>query len=90
MLVAALGLVWLCRHLGIANKRDLGYGLPWRRFLQVSLLWGAVGMISAAAGAAFLMAAHLSVPSPGAPLESITGFLHLLLVGLGFRTRPSR
>jgi membrane protease YdiL (CAAX protease family) len=82
MLVAALGLAWLCRHLGIANKRDLGYGLPRRRFLTVSLLWGAVGMATAAVGAAFLMATHLRIPADGAPLASAAGFLHLLLVGL--------
>lgn len=82
MLVTALGLVWLCRHLGIANKRDLGYGLPRRRFLRVALLWGAVGMISAAAGAAFLMGTHLRIPADGAPLATVTGFLHLLLVGV--------
>jgi uncharacterized protein len=82
MLIAAAGLVWLCRHLGISNKRDLGYGLPWRRFLKVSLLWGAVGIASAAAGAAFLMAVHLRIPSGGAPLASMAGFLHLFLIGL--------
>src|SRR5277367_4812998 len=53
MLLLALELVWLCRHLNLATKRALGYGLPWRRFLKVSLLWGAIGAATAGIGAAF-------------------------------------
>jgi len=80
MLAAAAGLYWLCRRLGVASKRDLGYGLPWRRFLKVSLLWGAVGVVTAAMGAAFLLASHLRMPIHAA--VSVAGALHLLLVGL--------
>jgi uncharacterized protein len=81
MLAAAGGLVLLCRHLGIASKRELGYGLPWRRFLKVACAWGVIGMATAALGAAFLLAAHLRVPTETA--SSGAGLLRLLLVGLG-------
>jgi membrane protease YdiL (CAAX protease family) len=59
MLVLALTLVWACR--GRNSKRDFGYGLPWRRFLKLSLLWGTVGVATAGVGAAFLLMTHLRV-----------------------------
>ena len=34
MLVLVAALVWLCRHLHLTTRRDFGYGLPWRRFLD--------------------------------------------------------
>jgi uncharacterized protein len=80
MLAAAGGLYWLCRRLGIATKGALGYGLLRRRFLAVSVLWGGLGIITGALGAAFLLAAHLRVPSQAA--LSVSGVLHLLLVAL--------
>jgi hypothetical protein len=61
MLVLIAELVWVCRHLRLTAKRDFGYGLPWRRFLRISLAWGAVGVASAAVGAWFLLASHLRV-----------------------------
>jgi hypothetical protein len=61
MLVLIGELVWLCRHLRLTAKRDFGYGLPWRRFLRVSTVAGAVGMATAAAGGAFLLASHLRI-----------------------------
>lgn len=61
MLVLIGELVWLCRHLRLSAKRDFGYGLPWRRFLRVSTVAGAVGMATAAAGGAFLLASHLRI-----------------------------
>ena len=76
MLAAAGGLIWLCRHLGVASKRALGYGLPWRRFVTVALISGIAGMATAAAGAALLLAMHWRI---GAGTHSI---LKLLLVGL--------
>jgi uncharacterized protein len=80
MLVLILELVWLCRHLNLRTKRDFGYGVPWRRFISTSLLWGVIGAVTAGAGAAFLLATHLRVLSaeftPTAP--------HLLrILGLG-------
>src|SRR5579859_2431185 len=79
MLAAAAGLVLLCRRLGVASKRDLGYGLPWRRFLSVAFAWGLVGITTAALGTAFLLAAHLRVPTQAA---SGGAMLRLVLAGL--------
>jgi uncharacterized protein len=79
MLAAAGGLVLLCRRLGLTTKRDLGYGLPWRRFLKVALTAGLVGILTAALGAAFLLVTQLRVPSG---TLSATGALRLVLVGL--------
>src|SRR6202034_3958849 len=61
MLILVAELVWLCRHLNLRTKHDFGYGLPWRRFLGQSLLWGAVGIATASLGAAFLLSTHLRV-----------------------------
>jgi hypothetical protein len=83
MLVLALELVWLCRHLGVASKRDLGYGLPWRKFLKVCSLWGAIGIATASLGAAFLLAAHLRVAADPPFIASVASLSHLLLTGLG-------
>jgi membrane protease YdiL (CAAX protease family) len=83
MLVLALELVWLCRHLGVAGKRDLGYGLRWRKFLQVASLWGVIGVATASLGAAFLLAAHLRVAADPPFIASAASLSHLLLVALG-------
>jgi hypothetical protein len=61
MLVLIAELVWVCRHLQIRTKRDFGYGLPFSRFVTVSLLWGVIGVATAGAGAWFLLATHLRV-----------------------------
>jgi membrane protease YdiL (CAAX protease family) len=82
MLVLILMLVCLCRRLNIRTRRDFGYGLPWRRFLSQSLLWGVIGMATAAAGAAFLLTTHLRVPDSGF-IPSVAGFARILLVGIG-------
>jgi uncharacterized protein len=82
MLILALELVWLCRHLNLTTKRALGYGLPWRRFLKVSLLWGAIGAATAGMGAAFLLLTHLRVMSAEFT-PSLVNFLRIFAVGLG-------
>jgi membrane protease YdiL (CAAX protease family) len=82
MLVLALELAWLCRHLGIRGKQDFGYGLPWRRFVSQSLQWGVIGSISASLGAAFLIGAGLRTFSAGSAPAAAT-LAHWLLVGLG-------
>src|SRR6202035_6108 len=64
MLVLAVELVWLCRHLNITRKRDFGYGLPWRQFLMVSFAAGAIGMTTAGVGAWFLLSSHLRIMGP--------------------------
>jgi membrane protease YdiL (CAAX protease family) len=85
MLVLAVSLIWVCRHLQVRSKRDLGYGLPWRRFLKLCLWWGAVGIASAGVGAAFLLMTQLRVAAsdfiPGA-LAFARIFLVAVLSGI--------
>jgi membrane protease YdiL (CAAX protease family) len=82
MLVLVVELVWLCRHLNLVRKRDFGFGLPWRRFLAVALLAGAVGIATAAVGAAFLLITQLRVASDEF-VASAPYFARIALVGLG-------
>jgi membrane protease YdiL (CAAX protease family) len=82
MLVLIAELVWLCRHLDLTRARDFGYGLPWRRFLKVSCIWGAIGIATAGFGAAFLLLTHLRIASPSfAP--TLLNFVRIFLIGLG-------
>ena len=81
MLVLVVELVWLCRHLNLKIRRDYGYGLPWRRFLTISLAWGAIGFATAGVGAWFLMSTHLRIMSPNfAP--TAWNFARIFLIGL--------
>jgi membrane protease YdiL (CAAX protease family) len=81
MLLLAAELVWLCRHLNLKTRRDYGYGLPWRRFLAVSLAWGAIGAATAGVGAWFLLSTHLRIISPGfAP--TAWNFARIFLAGV--------
>jgi uncharacterized protein len=82
MVVLVLGLVWLCRHLHLTTKREFGYALPWRRFFAQSLLWGIIGMATAAVGAAFLLLTQLRVMDLNF-LPSPAGFARIFLVGVG-------
>ena len=61
MLALAFTLIITCRRMRLNTRRDFGYGLPWRRFLTLCLLWGAVGVATAGVGAAFLLATHLRI-----------------------------
>ena len=47
MLAAAGALVYWCRRFGVANRRDLGYGLPWRRFWALAAAFGGIGIVTA-------------------------------------------
>jgi membrane protease YdiL (CAAX protease family) len=82
MLLLIAELVWVCRHLEITRKRDFGYGLPWRRFLKVSLMWGAIGMATAAVGAVFLLSTHLRVAAQDFT-PSMLNLARIFLIGLG-------
>ncbi len=82
MIVVALELVWLCRHLNLRTKPDFGYGLPWRRFLAQASGWGTAGVATAAVGAGFLLAAKLRVPAPQF-LPTAGNLTHIALVGIG-------
>jgi uncharacterized protein len=64
MLVLIIELIWLCRHLRLTAKRDFGYGLPWHRFVGISLIWGVIGAATAGVGAVFLLSTHLRVLDP--------------------------
>jgi hypothetical protein len=81
MLVLAAALVWLCAHLKLTSKRDLGYGLPRRRFLKTSLLFAALGVVSAGVGAAFLLLTHLRVGAPDFHSGAIS-LARIFLVGV--------
>jgi membrane protease YdiL (CAAX protease family) len=81
MLVLIAELVWLCRHLNLRRARDFGYGLPWRTFLKVSCTWGAIGIATAGLGAAFLLATHLRIVSPGFT-PTVLNFARIFLIGL--------
>ena len=81
MLVLIVELVWLCRHLNLTTKRDFGYGLPWRRFIKTALLWGAIGVATAGAGAVFLLATHLRLLSPG--VLTVPNLVRIFAIGLG-------
>jgi membrane protease YdiL (CAAX protease family) len=82
MLALIAELVWLCRHLSLTRARDFGYGLPWRRFLKVSCTWGAIGMATAAIGAAFLLTTRLRIVDPGFT-PTVLSFARIFLIGLG-------
>jgi uncharacterized protein len=82
MLLLVAELVWLCRHLNLRTKPDFGYGLPWRRFLSQSLLWGIIGMATASVGAAFLLLTHLRVIDPMF-IPSPMSYARILLIGVG-------
>lgn len=82
MLVLAVALVGLCRHLNLKRRRDLGYDLPWGRFLRVSLLWGVLGMATASLGAGFLLITHLRVRDLEF-IPSALSFGRIFLIGVG-------
>src|SRR6202050_3100109 len=82
MLVLIAELVWLCRHLNLTRARDFGYGLPWRKFLKVSGMWGAIGIATAGVGAAFLLSTHLRVVGPSFAPTALN-FARIFLIGLG-------
>lgn len=82
MLVLIVLLAMLCRHLNLKLRYEFGYGLPWRRFLKVSLLWGLIGIATAGVGAAFLLATHLRVPAPEF-VPSAGSFARIFFMGFG-------
>jgi membrane protease YdiL (CAAX protease family) len=82
MLLLAAELVWVCRHLQLTAKRDFGYGLPWRRFVRLGLLWGAIGAASAGVGAIFLLSTHLRIMDPSFTPGALS-FIRIFAVGLG-------
>ncbi len=82
MLALIVELVWLCRRLNLKRARDFGYGLPRLKFIRVSVTWAAIGVLSAAAGAAFLLSTHLRVMSPSFT-PSALNFARIFLIAAG-------
>ncbi len=82
MLALAFTLIITSRRMRLQTKRDFGYGLPWRRFLKLCLLWGAAGMATASVGAAFLLTTHLRIGAPDF-IPSVPHFARALLTALG-------
>jgi hypothetical protein len=76
MLIALVGLIFLTRRLGLANRAALGYGLPRAQFLrQLGLGWAAgIGLMLPLV--ALLLALDIRVIKPG-----IDGDLPALLLG---------
>jgi uncharacterized protein len=82
MLAAAAALVFWCRRFGVANRRELGYGLPWRHFCAVAALFAAVGVVTASIGAAFLLGEGIRVVADPASLASPAHLARLALIAL--------
>jgi membrane protease YdiL (CAAX protease family) len=82
MLAAAGALVYWCRRFGVANRRDLGYGLAWGRFWTLAAAFGGIGIVTALAGAVFLLVQGIRVVSDPAALASPAHLAHLGLVAL--------
>ena len=81
MLILVVVLAILCRHLNLRQTRDFGYGLPWRRFLAVAVLWSAIGFVTAGVGAAFLLETRLRVAAADF-IPSAASFARILVIGL--------
>jgi membrane protease YdiL (CAAX protease family) len=47
-LALLVGMFFVARHLGVSNKRDFGYGLPWRQFIPAMLKALAIGVATMA------------------------------------------
>lgn len=82
LLAAAVAVVFWCRRCGLAHRRELGYGLPWPRFWAVAGLFAGVGLVTASAGAAFLLVQGIRVVSDPGALASPAHLAHLALVAL--------
>lgn len=82
MLVFALELWWLARHLQLRTRTDFGYGLARRQFLRTALLWGLIGMASAVPGALFLLGSGIRVPDPQF-VPGIGSLAKIFLTGVG-------
>ncbi len=82
MLAALAALAYWCKRFGVANRRDLGYGLPRGRFCMVALQCGLFGILTAGAGAAFLLTQGIRIVPDPAALLAPARLLHLALIAL--------
>ncbi len=84
MLVVAALLVWLFRRLQVRSKRDFGYGLAWREFLRRSLVGSAIGIATAALGAAWICGIGLRTLDPQfSPTAATLARVVLVAIGSG-------
>lgn len=84
MLVVAALLAWLFRHLQVRSKRDFGYGLAWREFLRRSLVGSAIGIATAALGAAWICGIGLRTLDPQfSPTAATLARVVLVAIGSG-------
>jgi membrane protease YdiL (CAAX protease family) len=83
LLALAAGLVFVARHLRVADRIALGYGLPRRQFLRELLLALALGILSMLPLATIMLATELRVAPAALPLTTIMGtILSGLLSGI--------
>lgn len=80
MLALLVGFVLLARHLGLADRASLGYGLPRRRFVAETALGVVLGIATMLPVIALLFALDLREPKD---LASGTALLRIALAGLG-------
>lgn len=82
LLAAVAALVCWCRRFGVSSRRDFGYGLPRVRFCTTALLAGVLGIVTAGAGAAFLLTQGIRVVADPASLLGPARLLQLILIAL--------
>jgi hypothetical protein len=61
-----IGLIFVARHLKVADKQSFGYGLPWREFIPAMLKALAIGVLTMLPIAAVMMFMGLRVWKDGA------------------------
>jgi membrane protease YdiL (CAAX protease family) len=67
MLAAAVGLVLIARHLGLANRASFGFGAPRGRFLRECLIGLTLGVVSMVLIVAVMLALDVRTWGAGAP-----------------------
>jgi membrane protease YdiL (CAAX protease family) len=80
-LALLVGMFFVARHLGVANKRDFGYGLPWRQFIPAMLKALALGVATMAPIAIVIGLMGLRVWKDGVTPDFAT-LAHTALQGL--------
>lgn len=83
LLALAVGLFFVARHLRVADRVSLGFGLPARQFVHELALALALGILSMLPLATLMLAWELRIAPAALPLTTIVGtILHGLLSGL--------
>lgn len=71
MLFALIGMFWLLKHLGVANRRDLGYGLARPAFTRQLISALFIGALSMLPVIAMLFALDIRIWRPGIGLDAV-------------------